>query len=118
MALPIIAIGKGHTDTPSNSQKTRNDSSTKKCMLKKIYGLTIGSSSSTPKASSLASYLSKDMIVFDKIEYNTCENMKKTKENISVYEVSKLKQQQELFLSALNVVLTSSLHQMLLQLRF
>lgn len=53
---------------------------------------------------------SKTLINSDKdIQYNIVEDMKKVKNNISMHELSKLKQQQKFLLKELNVVLTSPL---------
>jgi hypothetical protein len=49
------------------------------------------------------------LIVSDTIEYNIVEDMKKVKANISLYEVSKLKQQQKFLLKELNAVPASPL---------
>lgn len=38
-------------------------------------------------------FISKNVVISDRIEYNIIEDMKNTKANISLYEVSKLKQQ-------------------------
>jgi len=43
------------------------------------------------------------------LKFSLVEDMKKTKANISLYELSKLKQQQKLLLNPLNAVLTSPL---------
>ena len=43
------------------------------------------------------------------MDYNIVDDMKKTKENITMFELSKLKHQQKLLLKELNVVPTSPL---------
>ena len=44
------------------------------------------------------------MIVPDEIEYNIIEDMKKTRANITFYELSKLKHQQKVLLKELHAV--------------
>lgn len=78
-------------------------------MFKKNPNQSTGSSYSIPKASSSPSSSSKTLLVSDNIECNIFKDMKKTKANISLYEVSKLKQQQRLLLNALNAIPTSPL---------
>ena len=47
---------------------------------------------------------SKKLIVSDEMEYNIIEDMKKTRANITFYELSKLKHQQKVLLKELHVV--------------
>ena len=49
------------------------------------------------------------MVVLDSMDYNIIEDMKKTKANITMFELSKLKHQQKLLLKELNVVPSSPL---------
>lgn len=54
----------------------------------------------------ISSSTSKTLLILDSIDYNIIEDMKKTKANISMYEICKLKQQQKLHLNALIIVPT------------
>jgi len=47
---------------------------------------------------------SKILIVLDEMEYNIIEDMKKTRANITFYELSKLKHQQKILLKELHAV--------------
>jgi len=47
---------------------------------------------------------SKTLVVSDSMEYNIVDDMKKTKANITMFELSKLKHQQKLLLKELNAV--------------
>lgn len=60
-------------------------------------------SSSNPPSSS------KTLVVADSMDYNIIEYMKKTRANISILELGKLKHQQKLLLKELNAVPSSSL---------
>ena len=52
---------------------------------------------------------SKTLLVSDSMDYNIVDDMKKTKANITMFELSKLKHQQKLLLKELNVVPSSPL---------
>ena len=52
---------------------------------------------------------SKRMVVSDTIEYNVVKDMKKTRANISIHELTMLKQQQKILLRDLNAVPASVL---------
>ena len=52
---------------------------------------------------------SNTMVVAGTIEYNVVEDMKKTRANISIHELTKLKQQHKILLRDLNAVLASNL---------
>lgn len=52
---------------------------------------------------------SKTLVVANSMDYNIIEDMKKTKENITMFELSKLKHQQKLLLNELNFVPSSPL---------
>ena len=52
---------------------------------------------------------SKTLIVLDEMEYNIIEDMKKTRANIIVYELRKLKHQQKIVLKELHAVLVAPL---------
>lgn len=60
------------------------------------------SSSTTPSSS-------KTLVVSDSMDYNIVDDMKKTKANITMFELSKLKHQQKLLLKEFNVVPSSPL---------
>jgi len=49
------------------------------------------------------------LVVADTMEYNIVEDMKKARANMSLHELSKLKQQQKILLKELNVFLASPL---------
>ena len=49
------------------------------------------------------------MLVSDTIEYNVVEDMKKTRANISIHELTILKQQHKILLRDLNLVPASTL---------
>ena len=63
----------------------------------------------TNHATSYVPTTSRTMVVSDTIEYNVVEDMKKTKANISIHELTKLKQRQNILLRDLNVVPASAL---------
>jgi len=52
---------------------------------------------------------SKTLVVFDSMDYNIIKDMKKTKANLSLVEIRKLKHQQKILLKELNVVPSSPL---------
>ena len=52
---------------------------------------------------------SKTLVVSDSMDYNIIEDMKKTRANISLHELSKIKHQQNLLLKELNAVPASPL---------
>jgi len=87
--LPVSTRSKGPVDTtPSNQNQNSPASPNKyKGIVKK---------SSTPSSdyvpTTKSSSSSKTLIFSDNMEYNTVEDMKMVKANISLYEVSKLKQ--------------------------
>lgn len=49
------------------------------------------------------------MVISDTIEYNVIEDMNKTRANISIHELTKLKHQRKILLRDLNVVPASAL---------
>ena len=52
---------------------------------------------------------SRTLIVSDEMEYNIIDDMKNTRANITLYELSKLKHQQKIMMKELHVVPTTSL---------
>ena len=58
---------------------------------------------------------SKTLIVFEEMEYNIIDDVKKTRANITFHELSKLKHQQKLLLKELKVVSTTPVSAMATQ---
>jgi len=65
------------------------------------------STQATPQLNSSSS--TKTLIVYDEMEYNIVDDMKRTRENITFHELSKLKHHQKLLLQELKAIPTSSL---------
>ena len=62
-----------------------------------------------PSSSNPPTTTSKTLVVSDSMHYNIIEDMKKTRANISLHELRKLKHQQKLLLKELNATPLSSL---------
>ena len=99
-ALPINTRIKNSTDLPQSLQKQKSSSyiAKDKVINKKNY-----SPQSNPTSATLPS-ASKTLVVSDTIEYNIVEDMNNIKTNISLHELRKLKQQQNILLKELNAV--------------
>lgn len=106
-ALPIGTRSKGTIDPIQLIQKHKPSTSTAKdkVAVKKSTSTSpqeIPSSSNSPSST-------RTLVVSDTIEYNIVEDMKKIKANISLHELTKLKQQHKCLLKELNIVFASPL---------
>ena len=79
----------------SASSATRDKVATKKTTTKATQSSPIQSEQTTP---------SKTLIVSDEMEYNIMDDMKKTRANITLYELRKLKHQQKIMMKELHDV--------------
>ena len=102
-ASPVSTQSRNQLDPPQNTPKPKSASSMtkdkvapKKITSKVIQTSPIQTDSSTP---------SRTLIFPDEMEYNIIEDMKKTRANITFYELSKLKHQQKVLLKELHAVL-------------
>lgn len=104
-AFPVSTRSKGIAEPVQHTSKKKNISSATKDKVptrKSTMVPTRNQSTSTDPPSS-----SKTLVVSDSMDYNIIEDMKKTKANISLFELSKLKHQQKLILKELNDVPSS-----------
>ena len=79
----------------SASSMTKDKVASKKTSPKATQTSPVQTDTSTP---------SKTLIISDEMEYNIVEDMKKTRANITLFELSKLKHQQKVLLKELHVV--------------
>ena len=79
----------------SASSMTKDKVAAKKTTYKATQTSPVQTDSSAP---------SKTLIISDEMEYNIIEDMKKTRDNITFYELSKLKHQQKVLLKELHDV--------------
>jgi len=101
-ASPISTRSRNQLDPPQPTPKPKSASSmtkdkvaAKKTTPKATQTSLVQTNSSTP---------SKTLIVSDEMEYNIIEDMKKTRANITFYELSKLKHEQKVILKEVHVV--------------
>lgn len=99
---PVSIRSRNQLDPPQPTPKPKSASSmtkdkvaAKKTTPKVTQTNPVQTDSSTP---------SKTLIISDEMEYNIIEEMKKTRANITFYELSKLKHQQKVLLKELQVV--------------
>ena len=107
-AFPVTTRSKGTPEPVQKTSKKRNAGCTttkEKIPTKKASAIP---SQNQPSSSNLPS-TSKTLVVSDSMDYNIIEDMKKTKANITMFELSKLKHQHKLLLKELNVVPSSPL---------
>ena len=81
-----------------SNQKQKSLPTKEKKIVKK--SKTVQTDPITPNPSTM----SKTLIVLDTVEYNIVEDMKNTKANISLHEMTKLKQQQKISLRELKAI--------------
>ena len=102
-AFPVITRSKITSELPQATSKKRSASATtakEKVPPKKSPVVVPQNQPTTSSAPST----SKTLVVSDSMEYNIVDDMKKTKANITMFELSKLKHQQKLLLKELNDV--------------
>jgi len=106
-AFPITTRSKGTPEPIQITQKKRNTGTTtkEKFPTKKSTAIPSQNQSSASNPPSK----SKTLVVTDSMDYNIIEDMKKTKENITMFELSKLKLQQKNLLKELDAVPSSPL---------
>jgi len=101
-AFPVSTCSGNQLDLPQPTPKPKSASSMTKDK--------VASKKTSPKATQTSpvqtdpSTPSKTLIVSDEMEYNIIEDMKKTRANITFYELSKLKHQQKILMKELHVV--------------
>jgi len=106
-ASPVSTHSRNQLDPPqptpkpkSTSLMTKDKVAVKKMTPKATQTSPVQTDSSTP---------SKTLIISDEMEYNIIEDMKKTRANITFYELSKLKHQQKILMKELHAVLVAPL---------
>ena len=107
-AFPVTTRSKGAREPIQTSSKKRSAGTTttkEKVPTKKS---TTTLPQNQPSSSNIPS-TSKTLVVSDSMDYNIIDDMKKTKANITMFELSKLKHQQKLLLKELNAVPSSPL---------
>ena len=103
-ALPVSTRSRNKLDPPQATPKQKGTNPPAREM--------VATKKTTPKATSFSpvqseqSPPSKTLIVLDEMEYNIIDNMKKTRANITLYELSKLKHQQKIMMKELHAVPT------------
>jgi len=106
-ALPVNTRSKITAEPIQTTQKKKNTSlaAKDKASMKKTLVLPTQKqpSSSNPPSSF------KTLVVSHSMDYNIIEDMMKTRANISLFEISKLKHQQKLLLKELNAIPSSPL---------
>ena len=99
-ALPVSTSSKNTSEATQPNQKQKYSMPTKdKTVSKKS---TTKAMQTNPTNSDVPP-TRKAMVVFDTNEYNVVEDMKKVRAKISIHELNKLKQQQNILLRDLNV---------------
>ncbi len=106
-ALPVNTRSKSVIEPNQSTQKKKNSNHVTKG--KSPAKKTPISSPQTKSSLSNPPSSSKTLVVSDPMNYNIVEYMKKTRANISLHELIKLKHQQNLLLKELNVVPSSPL---------
>jgi hypothetical protein len=106
-AFPVSTRSKNQLDPPQTTPKQKGASpATKERVVTK---------KTTAKAAQFSPVQyeqappSRTLIVSDEMGYNIIDDMKKTRANITLYELSKLKHQQKIMMKELHVVPTTSL---------
>lgn len=94
--MPVSTISKYSSNPIVSNQKQNSVPTNEK--IKKSKTVQTNPILSDPSTTS------KTLIVSDTIEYNIVEDMKKIKENISLHEMTKLKQQQKILLRELKAI--------------
>ena len=90
---------KSSSDSIVSNQKQKFLPTKEKTVVRKSKNIQTDSIPPDPNTTS------KTLIVSDTMEYNIVEDMKKTKTNISLHEMTKLKHQQKNFLRELKAIL-------------
>ena len=100
--FPVSTRSKNQLDPPKTTPKpkstrfaTKDKVATKKTTSKATQTSPVQADETTP---------SKTLIVSDEMEYNIIDDMKKTRANITLYELSKLKHQQKIMMKELHAV--------------
>ena len=106
-AFPVSTRSKNQLDPPQTTpkQKGASPAAKEKVATKKTTAKVTQSSPIQPDQTPP----SRTLIVSDEMEYNIIDDMKKTRANITLYELSKLKHQQKIMMKELHVVTTTSL---------
>lgn len=104
----VTTRSKGTHEPPQATSKKRNVGSTTTKEKVPVNKATTISSQNQPSSSNLPS-TSKTLVVSDSMDYNIIKDMKKTKENITMFELSKLKHLQKILLKELNFIPSSPL---------
>jgi len=102
-AFPVTTRSKGTLEPLQATSKKRNAGSTTTKEKVPVKKATTIPSQNQPSSSNLPS-TSKTLVVSDSMDYNIIEDMKKTKANITMFELSKLKHQQKLLLKELHAI--------------
>ena len=106
-AFPVSTRSQSQLDPPQTTPKQKGTSPTvkEKVATKKTTAKATQSSPIQPDQTPP----SRTLIVSDEMDYNIIDDMKKTRANITLYELSKLKHQQKIMMKELHVVPTTSL---------
>jgi len=102
-AFPVTTRSKGAPEPIQASLKKRSASAT--TTKEKVPTMKSAATlrQNQPSSSNIPS-TSKTLVILDSMDYNIVDGMKKTKANITMFELSKLKHQQKLLLKELNAV--------------
>ena len=90
--MPVSTRSKSSSDSTVSNQKQKSLPTKEKTVARKSKTVQIDSIPPNPNTTS------KTLIVSNTMEYNIVEDMKNIKENISLNEMTKLKQQQKILL--------------------
>jgi len=101
-ASPVSTQSRNQLDPPQSTPNPKSASSTPKDKV--VVKKTTSKPTQTSPVQTDSPTPSKTLIVSDGMEYNIIEDMKKTRANITFYELSKLKHQQKLLLKELHAV--------------
>lgn len=104
----VSTRSRNELDPPQSTPKPKSASSTLKDKVAAKKTTSKATQTSPIQAGSPTT--SKTLIVSDEMEYNIIEDMKKTRANITFYELSKLKHQQKLLLKELHAIPVAPLH--------
>jgi len=96
-AFPVTTRSRGTPDPVQTTSKKRSAGVTSAKEKTPINKSPPTAPQSQPSTSNIPS-TSKTLVVSDSMDYNIVDDMKKIKENITMFELSKLKHQQKLFL--------------------
>jgi len=104
-AFPVSTRSKNQLDPPQTTPKQKGASptvkekfATKKTTAKATQSSPVQSDQTPP---------SRTLIVSDEMDYNIIDDMKKTRANITLYELSKLKHQQKIMMKELHAIPTT-----------